>query len=133
MYLFNMIKIDIIRKTFNSSEMLYCCYHVLHNFNVLNVSLHSAIILPYISFIMLVSILLFQYYSQQICNLVFSIVCQHNSLRLNKHKHSHTKGTYAYIFLVARAVMYASTCTCVCTHRGTYTDVNLSEHCTSAV
>ena len=32
------------------------------------------------SFIMLVNILLFQHYSRQICNLLFSKLCQHNRL-----------------------------------------------------
>ena len=45
------------------------------------ISLHSALLAPNNSIIMLVNILLFQYYSSQICNLLFSKLCQHNRLR----------------------------------------------------
>ena len=45
------------------------------------ISLHSAILVPNNSFIMLVNILLFQHYSCQTCNLLFSKLCQHNRLR----------------------------------------------------
>ena len=45
------------------------------------ISLHSAILVPNNSFRMLANILLFQNYSCQICNLLFSILCQHNRLR----------------------------------------------------
>ena len=38
-------------------------------------------LVPNNSFIMLVNILLFQHYSCQICNLLFSKLCQHNRLR----------------------------------------------------
>ena len=65
------------------SEKLYCYFHIHHQlmFGYNIISLHSAILVPNNSFIMLVSILLFQYYSCQICYLLFSILCQHNRLR----------------------------------------------------
>ena len=40
------------------------------------ISLHPASLAPNNSFIMLVNILLFQHYSCQICNLLFSKLCQ---------------------------------------------------------
>ena len=49
------------------------------------ISLHSASLVPNNSFIMLVNIVLFQHYSCQICNLLFSKLCQHNRLRPNSY------------------------------------------------
>ena len=43
------------------------------------ISLHSAILVSNYSFIVLVNILLFQNYSNQIGNLLFLKLCQHNS------------------------------------------------------
>ena len=65
------------------SEKLYCCFHIHHQlmFGYIKFSLHSATLVPNNSFIMLVNILLFQNYSCQICNLLFSKLCQHNTLR----------------------------------------------------
>ena len=45
------------------------------------ISLLSAILVHGNSFVMLIYILLFQYYSHQICNLLFSKLCWHNRLR----------------------------------------------------
>ena len=59
--------------------ILLLCIHCQLMFGY--VSLHSAILVLNDSFIMLVNILLFQHYSCQICNLLFSKLCQHNRLR----------------------------------------------------
>ena len=65
------------------SEKLYCCFHIHHQlmFGYIKFLLHSTTLVPNNSFIMLVNILLFQNYSCQICNLLFSKLCQHNRLR----------------------------------------------------
>ena len=64
------------------SENLYCCFHIHHQLMFGYIfRLHSAILVSNYSFIVLVSILLFQNYSYQICNLLFLILCQHNRLR----------------------------------------------------
>ena len=53
------------------------------------ISLHSVILVPYNSFTMLVDILLFQHYSYQICNLLFSILCTHNRLTPSQRFYSY--------------------------------------------
>ena len=65
------------------SEKLYCCFHIHHQLMFGYISLYSAILVPNNSFIMLVNILLFQYYSCQVYYLLFSILCQHNRLKPN--------------------------------------------------
>ena len=70
----------------NPSEKLHCYFPFHYQFNVWHISLHSAILVPNTSFIMLVNILLFQHYSHQIYNLLFAILCQHNRLRPNHNK-----------------------------------------------
>ena len=63
------------------SEKLYCCFHIHHQLLFGYIRSHSAILVSNYSFIVLVNILLFQNYSYQICNLLFSKLCQHNRLR----------------------------------------------------
>ena len=79
----SVIKIDITRNTsvLILPEKLYCCFLFHHQLIFGYISLHSAILVPDNSFIVLVNILLFQHYSCQICSLLFSKLCQHNRLR----------------------------------------------------
>ena len=98
----SVIKIDITKK------FILILFEQLYILLFGYISLHSAILVPKNSCIMLVSILLFQHYSCQIRNLLFLILCQHNRLRptvnvsqrvreggnahANRHKYSAVQG-----------------------------------------
>ena len=79
----SVFKIDITR---NASYFFLRSY-ITSLFGYISLHFVSYLYLvPHNSFIMLVSILLFQHYSCQICNLLFSKLCQHNRLRPNLNR-----------------------------------------------
>ena len=80
-----MINIDIRRNTScfflgnYIADLIFITNNVWHI--IIYILLHSTILVPDHSLVMLVTVQLFQHYSHHICYLLFLIICQHNRVR----------------------------------------------------